>query len=237
MAGYDTKSLLIAFAIGVLPTILWLLFWLRGDRIQGKPKGLFILSYILGGMVVLLVVPAQKFIFKFTDTAPIGIILLASIEEYAKFAVINAVALKSKFANRPIDFPMFLICGALGFAALENVFFILQPIATGHILDGFITGNIRFLGATLLHAMSSGIFGVALGLGFYNDWKFKPLYVLSGFTLAVLLHSTFNFFIINNDRGNMLEPLAFLWVIAILNILLFEKLKRMNNPNIKTNYV
>lgn len=237
MAGYDTKSFLIAVAIGVIPTILWLLFWLKGDRIKGKPKGLFILSYILGGMMVLLVVPFQKFVYKFTGTAPIGIVALAAIEEFAKYWVINTVALKSKFVDRPIDFPMFLICGALGFAALENVFFILQPISTGNLLNGFITGNIRFLGATLLHAMSSGLFGVALGLGFYNNWKFKEIYVLGGFALAVLLHSAFNFFIINNNGGNMLEPLSFLWVVAILNILLFEKLKRMNNTNLKTQYV
>src|SRR5574343_383234 len=235
--NYSAESIAIAILVGVLPTILWLLFWLRKDRIKDKPRGLFMLCYILGGMIVLLVVPAQRIIYKLFGTSTEGIAMLAGVEELAKFLVINTIALKSQYASRPIDFPMFLICGALGFAAVENVFYILKPIASGNLLDGFLTGNFRFLGATLLHAMSSGLFGVALGLSFYRDWEFKPIYVLAGFALATLLHSAFNFFIISNNGGNMLEVLSFLWIVAILNILLFEKLKRMNNhTNLNTKY-
>ncbi|OGI72548.1 hypothetical protein A3J61_01090 [Candidatus Nomurabacteria bacterium RIFCSPHIGHO2_02_FULL_38_15] len=228
MADYSWQTIAIAGATGVLPTILWLVFWLRGARTAGKPKGLFILCYILGALMVFLVVPIQKFAFNFVGIGITGIIVFASIEELFKFLIINTVALKSNFATRAIDFPMFLISGALGFAALENVFFIIGPIADGLILTGFITGNIRFLGATLLHAMASGLFGVMLGLSFHRNWQFKPLYILAGFALAVLLHSTFNFFIISGDGRNTLQTLAFLWVVAILNILLFEKLKRMD---------
>jgi protease PrsW len=236
--AYSIESIAISISIGVLPTLLWLLFWLRKDRIKNKPKGLFILCYILGAAVVLLVIPAQRLIYNAFGTNTIGIGLLAAVEELAKFLVINTIALKSQYANRPVDFAMFLVCGALGFAALENVFYILEPVSRGNLLAGFLTGNVRFLGSTLLHAMASGLFGVALGLSFYRNWEFKPLYVIGGFTLATLLHSTFNFFIISNNGGNMLEVLSFLWIIAILNILLFEKLKRMNNQtNLNTQYV
>ncbi|MBP6912403.1 MAG: PrsW family intramembrane metalloprotease [Candidatus Pacebacteria bacterium] len=234
MAHYSWQTIAIAAATGILPTILWLLFWLREDRIGNKPKGLFVLCYILGAMMVFLVVPLQRFAFGFVGAGLVGIIIFAAIEELAKYLIINTVALKSSFADRAIDFPMFLICGALGFAALENVFFIIGPISNGMLLDGFITGNIRFLGATLLHAMASGLFGVLIGLSFYRNWQYKPLYVFGGFTLAVLLHSTFNFFIINGNGKNTLQTLAFLWVVAILNILLFEKLKRMNKKDVTT---
>lgn len=228
MADYSYQTIAIACATGILPTILWLVFWLRGDRTAGKPKGLFILCYILGALMVLLVVPLQKFAFKFVGIGLTGIIIFAAIEELFKYLIINVAAFKSSFATRAIDFPMFLISGALGFAALENVFFILEPISNGSITLGLMTGNIRFLGATLLHAMASGLFGVMIGLSFYRNWELKTLYTMFGFALAVLLHSAFNFFIISGNGRNTLQTLAFLWVIAILNILLFEKLKRMN---------
>lgn len=231
MASHSLNQLLIAGATGILPTVLWMVFWLRNGLTSDRPKGLYILSYILGAFMVFLVIPVQKFLFPFVGTSLLGIILFASIEEIAKFLIINTVALKSQFANRPIDFVMFLISGALGFAALENVFFILKPLSEGLLLNSFITGNIRFLGATLLHAMASGLFGVALGISFNYNWKLKPLFIIFGFALATLLHSVFNFFIISNNGTKTLETLAFLWVVAILNILLFEKLKRMNKNN------
>lgn len=230
MAHYNWQTIAIAAATGILPTILWLFFWLREDRIENKPKGLFVLCYILGALMVFLVVPLQKVAFKFVGTSIVGIIIFAAIEELFKYLIINTVAFKSSYITRPIDFPMFLICGALGFAALENVFFIIGPISNGLLLTGFITGNVRFLGSTLLHAMASGLFGVVIALSFHNNWQFKRIYILGGFALAVLLHSAFNFFIISGNGRNTLQTLAFLWVIAILNILLFEKLKRMKQP-------
>lgn len=236
--AYSIKSIAISFVFGVLPTLIWLLFWLRKDRIKDKPFGLFFLSYILGALVVFLVVPFQKIIYNFFGIGIVGITLFAGIEEIAKFWIINTVALKSNYASRPIDFPMFLICGALGFAALENIFYVLGSLSTGNVMDGFITGNIRFLGSTLLHAMSSSVFGILIGLSFHRNWEFKPLYTFAGFALATLLHSAFNFFIISNNGGKMLEVLSFLWIIAILNILLLEKLKRMtSNIKQKINYV
>jgi hypothetical protein len=46
--------------------------------------------------------------------------------------------------------------------------------------------------------------------------------------LAVLLHSTFNFFIMRGEGKSTLQIFIFLWVITILVILLFEKLRRMS---------
>jgi RsiW-degrading membrane proteinase PrsW (M82 family) len=117
----------------------------------------------------------------------------------------------------------------LGFAALENMLFLLKifPSAIGAI-PSLSTGNLRFLGANLLHAISSGIVGISVGLSFYaSQWK-RASFLFIGFSIAIGLHSTFNFFIIRNAGNDFLKVLAFLWVVTIIIMLLFEKVRRIS---------
>jgi hypothetical protein len=55
----------------------------------------------------------------------------------------------------------------------------------------------------------------------------KKWFLVTGFIIAIALHSAFNFFIIKNN-GNELEIFAFLWVVTIIVMLLFEKIRRMS---------
>jgi RsiW-degrading membrane proteinase PrsW (M82 family) len=101
----------------------------------------------------------------------------------------------------------------------------------GQATVGLLTGNLRFLGSTLLHAVSSGIIGIMAGLSFYLEGYKKTFYLIIGFILAIALHSVFNFFIIENNGSDFLTVFAFLWVATIINLLLFEKLRRMSINN------
>ena len=121
---------------------------------------------------------------------------------------------------------MYFIAVALGFAAFENVLYLIRPLDTDGTVVGFLTGNLRFLGSTLLHAISSSMIGSALGLSFYIKGS-KGIYLICGLFLATLLHSIFNFFIMKGSGENFLSVFGFLWVVAIINILIFEKLRRM----------
>jgi len=116
----------------------------------------------------------------------------------------------------------------LGFAALENTLFLIKPLLLDQAIVGLLTGQLRFLGSTLLHAVSSGIIGITLGLSFYMEWFKRKWYLLTGFILAIALHSAFNFFIMKNDGSDFLRVFAFLWVVTIIIMLLFEKLRRMS---------
>ena len=138
------------------------------------------------------------------------------------------VLFKTNFADEPIDWPIYMITGALGFAALENALFLIKPLSVGATAVGLLTGQLRFLGSTLLHTVSSGIVGITMGIslhmgGFSRKWHF-----LIGLILAIALHSVFNFFIMKNNGSDFLKVFAFLWVVTIIVMLLFEKVRRMN---------
>ncbi|OGI91229.1 hypothetical protein A3A09_00255 [Candidatus Nomurabacteria bacterium RIFCSPLOWO2_01_FULL_42_20] len=224
----DPKTLLIAVLIGVIPALIWLWFWLREDKENPEPKGLILLTFILGMISVILVLPLEKVASIYITGGKISLVLaLSFMEEVIKYLAAAVLALKSKFNDEPIDPAIYMITAALGFAAFENILFLIQPISLQETTVSLLTGNLRFLGATLLHATSSAFVGVALGLAFFKKAAVKGLYLLGGLIFAIALHTAFNFYIIRDGGENFLRIFAFLWVVTIIIILILEKLRRM----------
>jgi len=125
-----------------------------------------------------------------------------------------------------------MITVALGFAALENTLFLINPITDGSFVDTIINGNLRFLGATLLHTLSSATIGVMIALSFYRKKALKKVYVVYGLIMAILLHSLFNFFIMKGSGDKLLTIFVFVWIGIVILILLFEKIKRIRNKKL-----
>jgi RsiW-degrading membrane proteinase PrsW (M82 family) len=225
----DPKILCLAFLGGIIPSLLWLWFWLKEDEGHPEPKGLLTVVFIMGMIAVIVVLPIQKFIQDHISSSEGQLILWASAEEILKYFAVLIVLCKTNNADEPIDWPIYLITAALGFAALENMLFLLKIFPISAITTiSLSTGNLRFLGANLLHAVSSGIIGISIGISFYmSKWK-RKIFLFVGFLIAISLHSTFNFFIIRNTGNDFLKVLAFLWVVTIIIMLLFEKVRRMS---------
>ncbi len=232
---HNPKVLVIAVLEGIIPALLWLWFWLNEDREDPEPTGLVTFCFIIGMTLVFFAVPLQQFIQKVISSGNLQIILWASIEEILKYLAVILLLYKTKYLHKPIDWPIFLITVALGFAAFENILFLIKPLLLNESTISLMTGNLRFLGSTLLHAVSSGIIGISVGLSFYMGALNKKVYLLVGIILAVALHSSFNFFIMNNNGSDFLKVFAFLWVATIINLLLFEKIRRISSANLITN--
>lgn len=231
MITSDPKILGLAALGGIVPALLWLWFWLKEDNQKPEPKGLIAILFIIGMISVAFVIPIEKFIQKSITSPEWRTIGWASVEELIKYLGVVILLYKTNRIDEPIDWPIFLITVALGFAALENTMFLLKPLSLDQATVGLLTGQLRFLGSTLLHAASSGIIGIALGLSFFMGKFIKKIYLLAGIVLAIALHSTFNFFIMGDSGSNFLRVLGFLWVVTIIIMLLFEKLRRMSEKN------
>lgn len=227
----DPKVLGLALLGGIIPSLIWLWFWVKEDSERPEPKGLIAGIFFIGMLSVIFVIPIQKFIQANISSHTYQIIWWAAAEEVIKYILIIIFFYKTDRIDEPIDWPVFLITAALGFAALENAMFLLKPISLDQTTVGLLTGQLRFLGSTLLHAVSAGITGVALGLSCNMGKYAKRFYLVVGLLLAIALHSTFNFFIMDNSGSNNLRVLGFLWFVAVIIMLIFEKLRRMSMVN------
>ena len=224
----DPKILGLAFIGGIIPSLFWLWFWLKEEKKKPEPKGLITIVFIMGMLAVICVLPIQKFIQGSISLHELQLILLASTEEIIKYLVVIIVLYKTTYIDEPVEWPIYLITAALGFAALENTLFLIKPLSLGQNTVSLLTGELRFLGSTLLHTVSSGILGIALGISFHLTKFKRRWYLVVGLILAIALHSVFNFFIIKNSGNDFLRAFGFLWVVTIIVMLLFEKVRRMN---------
>lgn len=222
-----------AFLGGLLPALLWLWFWLKEDARRPEPKLLIFAAFIAGALII----PIALFLEQITQTFVPGgtplIIVWATIEELLKYMGAFIVAFGivcidgSKCLDEPVDPAIYLITVALGFAAIENMLFLIGPLAGGDPLSGIIMGDLRFIGATVLHVVASATIGIAMGLSFYKNALVKRIYLLFGIFTAILLHTLFNLSIIKGEGENILIVFGSLWIAAIILLLLFEKVKKI----------
>jgi len=213
---------------GILPALVWLVFWLRVDKKRPEPKGKIVATFILGMLATLLVLPVEGFLEHLIGRGSILLVLLWSFaEELFKYIAAFFAGLHTKANNEPIDAIIYLLTAALGFAAMENMLFLLTPIGDGLLLDAIITGNMRFIGASVLHTLSSGTIGVFIALSFYRKREMKKIYIFSGLILATLLHTLFNLLIINKASDNIFGIFVLVWVAVAILLIFFEKAKQL----------
>jgi len=226
MSSFNT--ILFSLLGGVLPALLWLWFWLKEDRLHPEPKLRVIAVFLVGMVMVFIALPIEKFIYGATlsSISIITIILWASTEEIIKYIGAYLTALKNKVFDEPIDAVIYMITAALGFSAIENALFIFNLVDSGMFSQSIITGNSRFLGATLLHVASSASIGVMIGLSFYRKPWVKKLFLITGIGISILLHTVFNLLIIRLEN-NLFFIFAGVWVLIIFLIVLIEKIKKV----------
>jgi len=231
-----------ASAGGLFPALVWLWFWLREDSAHPEPKRLIALAFFAGSIAVGLVIPIEQFAAAYISAHPdiansfqttvqnLTFIFWAGIEELFKFFVAAAVVLWRHEDDEPIDPVIYMVVVALGFAAAENALFLLSPLSGLTLAQTIITGDYRFVGATLLHVLASATIGGALALSFYKPrWK-KALYLLVGVILSISLHGLFNVFIMNAKPEQMVQIFGFVWAGLIGLIAFLEFVKRMRRP-------
>ena len=222
--------------MGFVPIFIWLVFWLLEDIRRPEPRGLIFRAFIAGMITVLLVLPLQRIALEVVPGASLAnatlpiIFVWAAIEEIMKLALAWIVVLRHRAVNEPIDIPIYLITVALGFAALENTLFLLTPLGNGEIYSSLITGNLRFLGATLIHVLSSAVIGGAFAFAFYAGRLRILFYGAIGVILAIALHTLFNFTIINTRADYLLTIFAGVWVGIVFLLLVLERVKLLKRP-------
>ncbi|MDE1975348.1 MAG: PrsW family intramembrane metalloprotease [Patescibacteria group bacterium] len=216
---------LYALLAGVIPSMVWLFFWTREDSDQPEPRALLAACFLGGMLAVLLAIPAEKYVATLVSDQSYQYLFWAAIEEAFKLIAVLSIAFMSRWNDEPIDAMIYFIAVALGFAALENVLFILGSVSDGGLASSVVTANMRFFGATLVHVVSSSLIGFGLGLTFFRGRLAKVIGGLAGLAAATAIHAAFNLTVVNSGPNDTLRIFAWVWAGVVIVIVLFEEIK------------
>lgn len=235
------QTFIFAFLGGLFPAIVWLSFWLREDDDHPEPNKYIVLSFILGMLAVPLALAVQLFTNHFmlrgTDIAHavqatpyigFAVLMIWSLtEELGKYWAAYHGGLKRRVHDEPMDDVIYMITAALGFAALENALFLFGPLMDGNTDIALATGNMRFIGATLVHVAAASIIGIFRAFSHFKKTNAQVQYTVIGIILAVTLHALFNFFIMTHVQS-MFFAFSTLWILMVVIIFIFERIKSMH---------
>jgi RsiW-degrading membrane proteinase PrsW (M82 family) len=239
--------LLIYILFGILPSLTWLSFYLREDA-HPEPKRMILKVFLLGAMITVPVFFIQIALSEWLSSwaslplfasFPVLIdiirwfIVIALTEEVLKYLVVRVSVFKNKELDEPLDIMLYMVITALGFAAVENVLYLLSPMGNfsfASIIEAtaFIT-FLRFIGATFLHTLCSAVLGYFLAMSFFHV-KERTVLMITGLLVAVLLHGLYDFSIITLDQPmNILFPVAIIVVLAIFVLHAFSSIKKLKS--------
>ncbi len=203
--------LVLAIAPGI--SILWYVY--NKDKYEKEPKKLVVKTFFLGACFTIPAGLLEVAIQSVTGISMEGNLVqgfigayffVAPIEEYAKYLAIKIKAFKSSEMNEVMDGIVYGVAAAMGFATLENIAYVFEY--------GIGTGVMRALLSVPGHGIEGAIIGYYLGVG-----KMKPRLlkknVLTGLTIAILFHGTFDFFVFSGSALAILViPLVFFMYLS-----------------------
>ncbi len=222
---------------GIIPSFIWLIFYLRKD-VHPESNRQIIKIFFYGMLAALPAIflemgilgETKKLNLPSTFISILNIFIgVAFVEEFLKYLVVREKVFNSAELDEPIDVVLYMIIVALGFAASENILILFSLGPTFLFGEAFSISIFRFLGATFLHALSSGMLGYFLALSFYET-RNRGKFLLLGLGIATLLHGLYNFSIIEIE-GNLsfLIPTIILLSLAIFLTFGFKRLKKIKS--------
>ena len=208
----------------ILPSILIILFFVYSDKFK-EPKGEIIKVFVYG---ILITIPAyflntyiSDFFYNNTRVSE-GLIssflTAAPVEEGLKLSVLYYFVYKMKDFNEPIDGIVYGVTVSLGFATLENLYYV-YLLADYFETTSMALAIIRSFSAVPAHA----VFGIFMGY-FFMKYSFikKGDNLFFAFVVPFVLHGCYNLF----TTSNFFVSLGLILISWIIALRLFSRLKK-----------
>lgn len=222
-------TLLWALTLGAVPAAVWLLFWLREDKKHPEPAHVIIACFLLGGVAVFFSVIAERFALPYVEHSLYLLVFAWSvIEEVFKYLGALLGGFMRNWYNEPIDAVVYMLTTALGFAAFENTLYVLNSVNHSGFLESLVVSNFRFIGASMLHFLSSIVLGSFIAFGFYKSPIKRKLYAFCGLLAAITLHGGFNLLIIEGALRHTTIAFLSVWIFIVAFIAIIERIKKLS---------
>jgi protease PrsW len=221
--GGETVEVLLLILVAILPVAAMLWFIYRKDKFEREPLPLVLRTLLAGALAVIPTLLVGHFL-----AAPLGaslgltddtfggkvytaFVTAGLVEEVMKFLAFYLVIWHNPNFNEPFDAIVYCVAASLGFAAVENILYVLE--------HGLATGVMRAVLAVPGHAIFGVAIGYYMGLVKFGPRRLQAYHFLMAFVTSVGLHGVYDVIAFNQDNilfvAAMYAAVAYMWVFAL----------------------
>lgn len=223
--GASVLTIILLVVSALVPTIVLFFITYKFDRLEKEPPRLLrnlllfgllsaLIAMILGtGALNLIdiIFIKHKTHFMYHVIYYFGVV--AYTEETSKYIVLKKLTWNQTSFNSRFDGILYAVCVSLGFAALENVLYVL--------VYGFKTALVRALISVPVHACCAVFMGIFYSLAKQYDYEGKEdkstLFRIIALCLSALMHGAFDYIATRDD-------LSIYYLIGFIGILFISSL-------------
>lgn len=221
--------MIFAIAFSLIIALLWLRWFRKKDKYEKEPERLIFLVFFAGAAATVPSVFLESFLHlpQRDSTFPLQNLFLSFlwvgiVEEFFKYLAVRLTAYRSIQFNEVMDGMIYMVTAALGFAATENV---------GYMLGfGYSVGFFRAIIAYLAHISFSAILGYYMAKAKIEG---RRNLIFVGFILAVSLHWLYDAFLVMGTvfpSGGFLLLGLMVWVFGLILALALVKKAQAVSP-------
>lgn len=222
--------------LAVMPAIVLLSYICRKDTVEKEPAGLLIKLFFLGVLstasAYILELAAEVLFEDFLmrgDVLSIAVenfLFVALFEEIGKYFFLKKATWRSEHFNYVFDAVVYAVTVSLGFATLENIFY----VSDGGIGVAIVRGLLSVPG----HAVFGVFMGAWYGIAKTREAAQDDAGVRRNLTLALwvptLLHGFYDFCLSMDDEIFLIVFFAFEIICTVLAIRTVKRLSKGDHP-------
>ncbi|MGB3606165.1 MAG: PrsW family glutamic-type intramembrane protease [Psychroserpens sp.] len=199
--------------VALAPICVIILYIYYKDKYNKEPKRLLLATFALGAFVSVIIttviylgfdlVLPLKDAFSVPQQVIKAFLVVGLTEEFSKYVIVKYFAQPKAAFDEPYDGIMYALMVSMGFAATENILYVME--------SGYVTGIMRAFTAVPAHATFGILMGYFMGKAKFS--KHRIAYNLLGLLLAVVFHGFYDVFLFINFIPGI-------WIGAIISLIL-----------------
>ncbi|MCL2353512.1 MAG: PrsW family glutamic-type intramembrane protease [Defluviitaleaceae bacterium] len=205
------------FGLALAPAIICLLYIYIRDKYEKEPWRLLAVGLVVGALITFPIIRLSGFMLflmpsglsQMWEAAFTSFAIAGFVEEGLKFAVLYFLIWRNPNLNEKVDGIVYAVFISLGFAAVENVLYVLHPS-----MGGLGTGFMRAMVSVPAH----GFFGVLMGY-YFALARFEPQnkkrHMLYAFVMPWVVHGVYNFMLLSGQGWLLVAFVPFIVVMWV----------------------
>ncbi|SFN81816.1 Membrane proteinase PrsW, cleaves anti-sigma factor RsiW, M82 family [Bizionia echini] len=206
------------FLVAIAPVCIIILYIYLKDKYEKEPKLLLFYAFLFGAFVSVILTTLLYILFDYyflLDEASVlqmfikAFFVVGFTEEFSKYIIVRYYAQPKQAFNEPFDGIVYAVMVSMGFAATENIMYVLE--------GGYEAALLRAFTAIPAHATFGILMGYYMGKAKFS--KNKRLLNLIGLLLAIVFHGAYDFFL-------FIDFIPGIWIGAFISLFIGIVLSR-----------